>query len=95
MKFVRLFRPPAPIAELHVELDGDAVVVALVPRHPEGEVVAAAASHDFPLAREDAFRGSIVRWLSGQANRTQFDHATVESIADQIVGEFATLLPED
>jgi len=91
MKFVRQFPSASPVSELHVELDGEAVVVELVSR----DAHAPRASHDFPLAREAAFRASIVRWLNGQASRTHFDAAMVESIADQIVGEFDNLLPED
>lgn len=93
MKFVRTFPPTSPIAQLQVELDGDAVVVTLAPRQTDGH--AASVSHDFPFAGEPAFRAAIVRWFAGQASRTHFDAATVESIADQIVGEFDSLLPEE
>ena len=91
MKFVRQFPSSSAVSELHVELDGDAVVVALVPRDAHVPRI----SHDFPLAREAAFRGAIVRWLAAQSSRAQFDLETVESIANQIVDEFDNLLPEE
>ena len=90
MKFVRQFPSSSPVSELDVELDGEAVVVTLVPRDGTPRV-----SHDFPLAREAQFRASIVRWLNGQASRTQFDGETIASIANQIVDEFDNLLPEE
>lgn len=86
MFFAHTFDPSSPVAELRATLDGDDVMITIVPR------AGAEATRHLPLAPENLFRQSIARQLV--AKLTGVDADVIERCVDGIVAEFSNLLPD-
>jgi hypothetical protein len=86
MFYERRFDASSPFAELRATIDGDDVMITIVPRGGR------ASTRHLPLAPETIFRQSIARHLV--AKLANVDGEVIESCTDGIVAEFANLLPE-
>ena len=86
MFYERRFDPSSPIAELRAQLDGDDVMITILPRG------GTASTRHLPLAPETIFRRSIAQHLL--LKLVDMDGEVIESCTEEMVAEFANLLPD-